>query len=90
LYQMAKADGIITDEKKQIYAKSYGMREPNYLNLLMTLSKGGHMSSLLLKLLISNPVVKILNSKPMKPFFRYLDKGLRGTSHLIKKLVKRA
>ena len=87
---MAKADGIITDEKKQIYAKSYGMREPSYLNLLMTLSKNGHMSSLLLKLLISNPVAKILNSKPMKPFFRYLDKGLRVTSHLIKKLVKRA
>ena len=88
LYQMAKADGIITDEKKQIYAKSYGMREPNYFNLLMTLSKDGHMPSLLLKLLISNPVVKLLNSKPMKPFFRYLDKGLRGTSHLIRKLVK--
>ncbi len=89
LYQMAKSDGIITDEKKQIYAKSYGMREPNYLNLLMTLSKNGRMPSLLLKFLISSPVLKVLNSKPLKPFFKYLDKGLRRISHLIKRFVKR-
>lgn len=89
LYQMAKTDGLITDEKRQIYTKSYTMREPNYLNLLMTLSKGGRFPSLFLKFLVSGPVVTVLNSKPIKPFFKYLYIGLEGLYHFAKKLLKK-
>lgn len=89
LYQMAKTDGLITDEKRQIYTKSYTMREPNYLNLLMTLSKGGRFPSLFLKFLVSGPVVTVLNSKPIKPFFKYLYIGLEGLYHFAKKLFKK-
>ena len=40
LHEMATKDGFVTDEQKQIYAKSYTMREANYLNLLMTHGQG--------------------------------------------------
>lgn len=89
LYQMAKADGFIKDDRLQVYSKSYTMREPSYLNLLMSSSKGGQFPSPLLKFLVSKHVVRVLNSKPVKPFFKYLDIALRSGVHLIKKLLRR-
>lgn len=89
LYHMAKKDGFIDDERKQIYAKSYTMREPNYFNLLMTLAKGGHFPSPLLKFLISPPVLKIVNSKPFKPLFTYLFITLKSVYHCLKKLLNK-
>ena len=89
LYQMAKEDGYLKDDRQEIYSKSYTMREPGYLNLLMTLSKGGRFPSVLLKFLVSKPVVGILNNKAMKPFFKYLYIGLQAIFHQIKKLIKK-
>lgn len=89
LYQMAKADGFIKDDRLEIYSKSYVMREPNYLNLMMSLAKGGRFPSLLLKFMVSKDVVKILNSQPLKPFFKYLNIMLRSGLHLTKKLLRR-
>ena len=87
LYQMAKADGFIKDDRLEIYSRSYTMREPNYLNLLMSLAKGGRFPSPLLKFMVSKHVVRILNSKPLKPFFKYFNIMLRRGLHLIKKLL---
>lgn len=67
LYQMAKEDGFINDEKQQVYAKNYRVLQVSYLNLLIYLVRSGYFPSLLLKFLISKPIVKILN-RPMKPF----------------------
>ncbi len=89
LYQMAKEDGFIEDERKQIYSKSYTMREPSYLNLLMTLAKGGRFPTPLLRFFISRPVVATLNGKAMKPFFKYLFVVLRGVYRTIKKLLNK-
>ncbi len=89
LYHMAKADGFITDENKQIYSKSYTMRAPSYLNLLITLARGGHFPSALLRLLVSDPVIRILNSDAMKPFFENLYLGMKKAYQGIKTLVKR-
>ncbi|MBI5642830.1 MAG: B12-binding domain-containing radical SAM protein [Deltaproteobacteria bacterium] len=89
LYEMAKADGMIQDEKKQIYEKSYTMRAPSYLNLLITLSKNGKFPSPVLKLLVSAPVVDILNSKPMRPVFKSLFIGLKATYRMAKRLTGR-
>lgn len=72
LHEMATRDGLLTDERKEIYAKSYTMREANYLNLLMTLAKGGGFPSPLLKLLVNWPLVTIFNGKPLRPFFKFL------------------
>ncbi len=87
LYEMAKNDNLIVDEKRQIYEKSYTMREPSYLNLLMTLSKNGRLPSPLLRFLVSSPAVDILNSKPMKPMFKSLYVGLRSSYKLAKRLT---
>lgn len=88
LHQMAKNDGFITDEKRQIYSKTYAMREPSYLNLLMTLAKGGRFPSPLLKFFLSDGVLKILNRDGMKPFFRYFYINLKQMYHSLKKLIK--
>ncbi|ODS35781.1 MAG: B12-binding domain-containing radical SAM protein [Candidatus Altiarchaeales archaeon WOR_SM1_86-2] len=89
LYEMAKEDGFIEDERRQIYSKSYTMREPSYLNFLITLAKGGRFPSPLLKFLVSAPAVKVFNSKPMKPLFRYLFIYLKGGYHLLKHLLNK-
>lgn len=89
LYQMAKADGFITDERCQIYTKSYTMKEPGYFNLLMTLAKGGRFPGSFLKFLVSKPVSKMFNGKLMKPFFKYLYRGLKGLYHFAKNLLKK-
>lgn len=87
LYEMARKDNMIKDEKRQIYEKSYAMREMSYLNLLVTLSKNGRFPNRLLKILVSSPLVDILKSRPMKPLFRSLYTGLKGTYRLARRLT---
>lgn len=84
LYNMAKEDGLIADDKRDIYAKSYTMRQPNYLNLLMTLSKGGKFPRGLLKVLTAPGVVDVLNSKALKPMFKNVFIGLQKAYRLTK------
>ena len=87
LHEMAKRDGMVRDERKEVYAKSYTMREPNYLNLLMTLAKGGRFPSAVLKFLVSSPLVEILNSRALRPFFKWLYRFLEVTYKLLKKVL---
>jgi radical SAM superfamily enzyme YgiQ (UPF0313 family) len=89
LYEIAKNDGMIQDEKKQIYEKSYTMRDPSYLNLLMTFSRNGRFPSPLLNFLLSSPTVDILNSNLMKPVFKWYYVGLRASYKTVKKLAGR-
>lgn len=83
LHEMAKRDGLVQDEQRQIYSKSYTMRKENYLNLLIALASGGKFPGPLLKLLISRPVVSVLNGKPLKPLFRGLYRTLRAVKRFI-------
>lgn len=85
LYEIAKETGMIGDEMKEIYNKTYVMREPNYLNLLLVLSRDGKFPSALLKFLISPPVLAVFNSKPMKPVFRAIYLGTRALHQFLKK-----
>ncbi len=87
LHEMAKRDGLVRDERKEVYAKSYTMREPNYLNLLMTLAKGGKFPSALLKFLVSSPLVETLNSRPLRPFFKWLYRSLQMMYKLFKRMM---
>ena len=87
LHEMAKRDGLVRDERKEVYAKSYTMREPNYLNLLMTLAKGGQFPSSMLKFLVSSPLVEILNSRPLRPFFKWLYRLLQMMYKLLKRMM---
>jgi anaerobic magnesium-protoporphyrin IX monomethyl ester cyclase len=90
LHEMAKRDGKVQDERKEVYAKSYAMREPNYLNLLMTLSKEGKIPGPLLRLLVSSPTVEILNSKLLRPFFKWFYLFLKATNKLLKSVLVRS
>ncbi|MES0338152.1 MAG: radical SAM protein [Candidatus Magnetobacterium sp. LHC-1] len=85
LYQMAKADGFITDEHRDIYDKSYTMRQPSYLNLLMALCRRGRFPAPLLRLLIAPSVVRLFSSGPLKQPFSKVYQGL----HRLYRLVKR-
>jgi radical SAM superfamily enzyme YgiQ (UPF0313 family) len=78
LHDMAAADGLLANERTQVYAKSYTMREANYLNLLMTLAKRGRFPGPLLTLLVTPPLVTILNSRALRPFFRFLYIALKS------------
>ena len=80
---MAKQDGLVRDERREIYSKSYTMREENYLNLLIALAGGGKFPRPLLKLLTSRPVVFVLNGKPLKPLFKGLYRALRAVKRFI-------
>lgn len=87
LYQMAKSDGMIGDDRREIYAKSYTMKEPSYPNLLMALAKGGKFSGPLLKMLVSGPVLKVLNSSAMKPVIKWLYVELKKANALLKRIA---
>ena len=78
LHDLARHDGLIEDEKKQIYRKSFGMRERNYINLLFTLAKKGNFPSGLLKLLTTPLIVKLFNSAPMQSLFGLLWTGIKN------------
>ncbi|MBI4666708.1 MAG: B12-binding domain-containing radical SAM protein [Nitrospinae bacterium] len=84
LHKEAMDQGLIKDERAEIYRKTYTMREPTYLNLLITLAKGGKMPGPLLKALVSKPVAGTLNSQIMRPFIKWLYILLRGGYHLAK------
>lgn len=76
LYQIAKDDGFIKDEKKLIYEKGFSIRERGYLTMLMVLSD--KLPGVLLRFCISSPIVYILNSKVMRPLFRHLYAFLKA------------
>jgi radical SAM superfamily enzyme YgiQ (UPF0313 family) len=75
LYQRAKEDGFIQDEKKLIYEKDFSIRDIDYLTLLVRVSD--KLPGVLLRFFISSPIVDILNSELMKPLFRRLYICLR-------------
>jgi len=86
LYQIAKEGGMIVDERKEIYNKTYVMREPNYLNLLLVLSRHGKFPSTLLRFLISRPALAVFNSKSARPLFKGLYLATRTLHQFVKSL----
>ena len=86
LYEMAKTDGFIVDEQRQIYSKSYTMREPNYFNLLITMSKSGRFPGFLFKFLISPMIVNLFKSRFMKPVIKAVYICMKTSYRLVKKL----
>lgn len=88
LHKMAVDDGFISNEHRDIYAKTYTMNKLNYLNILILLSKTGRMPGGVLKILLSTPVVKILNSSIAEPFLKYFYLGLKRGYHTLNALGK--
>ncbi|MCI5156979.1 MAG: radical SAM protein, partial [Candidatus Electrothrix sp. AUS1_2] len=72
MYRLAKEKGLIEDEHRQIYNRSYTMRKVTYLNLLFALCRTGHFPHALLKILLSKPALLCLNSRTARPFIRLI------------------
>ncbi len=89
LYEMAREKGIIADEFREIYNKTYSMREPTYLNLLMALARESRLPGGLLRFLIHQPIVDTLNSNAMKPFIRFLYFAMKTTYQVARKVAAR-
>jgi radical SAM superfamily enzyme YgiQ (UPF0313 family) len=87
LYEMAKRDNLIWDEKKQIYETSFTNREPTYLNLLLLFAKNGNFPSPVLKIMVNPPVVDIFNSNFMKPVMKCFYTVLRGSVRTMRKIL---
>ncbi|PKN85282.1 MAG: B12-binding domain-containing radical SAM protein, partial [Deltaproteobacteria bacterium HGW-Deltaproteobacteria-1] len=77
LYEKAKENALAINDDRDIYEKTYTMRKPDYLNLLMTLSKTGKFPGTLLKILISPTLLNIFNSKVLKPVVKYVYIGMK-------------
>lgn len=88
LHQMAVEDGLISDEHRDIYAKTYTMSRLNYLNILILLSKTGKMPGKVLNLLLSAPVVKVLDNGIAEPFLKYFYLGLKRGYRAVKSMKK--
>jgi hypothetical protein len=88
MYEMAKRDGFIGDEEQQIYAKSWTMTASGHLNLLIKLASLGRLPIPLLRVLVSSPVVDILNSSFFRPIFRGIYVTLRAGFQFLKKLKR--
>ncbi len=86
MYEKAKQDGRISDEKKDIYSKTYTMREPDYLNFLMTLAKYGKFPGLLLKFLIHKKLVTLADSRLLKPLIKAAYLAVKDAYHFIKRI----
>ncbi len=78
LHTLAMRDGLINDEKAEIYDKMYFEKSDNYTNTLLYLTKRGFFPSPLLKLLIEPRVVKVMTSDYMRPAGKVAKKVLRG------------
>lgn len=87
LYITARQDGLIRDEKKEIYNKMYSKQEESYLNLLIIMSKNGNFPHLLLQALISRPVLLLFNNRLMKPINKWIFIFARKLYKLLKKLM---
>ncbi len=68
LYNRAKKDGIIYDDKWQIYRKRYHLRRQTYINLVFSLARN-NFPKFILRLLINERIVKFLNKKSLDKIY---------------------
>ncbi len=89
LYDMAKADGLITDEDRQVYLKNFLAFRPTYTTLLLLLDHNGRIPPFLLRLLVSRPVVAVMTSPVMRPIVMMVFTGVRLSTRVMVKLQKK-
>ncbi|WP_300156681.1 radical SAM protein [Solidesulfovibrio sp.] len=89
LAAMAAADGLLADERRDVYTKSYTMRRPDYVNFLILLAKGGRFPSRLLALCATGPVARVLSARALSPLWRLAFAVAGPAKRLLKKLLGR-
>ena len=91
LHTLAMRDGLINDERSEIYDKMYFERNDSYTNTLLYLTRTGHFPHPLLKALIDDRVVKVMTSDYMRPAGEVAKKGLFMVRSLLNNpLIERA
>lgn len=90
LAAMAAADGLLTDERRDVYTKSYTMRRPDYVNFLILLAKGGRFPSSLLALCAAGLLARALSAKALEPLWRLAFATAGPAKRLVKRLLGRA
>ena len=76
LHTIAERDGLITDEKAEIYDRMFFERHDSYTNTLLFLARSGKFPSRLLKVLIDEQVVNVMTSDYMEPAGRVAKKAM--------------
>ncbi len=76
LHTLASRDGLISDEKAEIYDRMFFERHDSYTNTLLFLAKSGRFPSPLLEKLIDERVVKVMTSDYMAPAGEVARKAL--------------
>ena len=67
LHTIAERDGLVNDEKAEIYDRMFFERHDSYTNTLLFLARSGRMPHRLLKALIDERVVEFMTSDYMAP-----------------------
>lgn len=89
LAAMAAADGLLTDERHEVYTKSYTRRRADYVNLLILLAKGGRFPSRLLALCAARPVARLLSARVFDPLWRLAFATAGPGKRFVKRLLGR-
>ncbi|MDP6931756.1 MAG: radical SAM protein [Myxococcota bacterium] len=76
LHTLAERDGLINDEKAEIYDRMFFERHDSYTNTLLFLARSGKFPHPLLKALIDERVVKVMTSDYLEPVGEVTRKGL--------------
>jgi len=88
LYERVKKDNLIANEETEIYHKKWSKKEAHYLNLLLALCRTGKFPHTLLRILVSKPVLLILNSGFLKPAYKVIFYLLIKANRLVRLLRK--
>ncbi len=67
LHTLASRDGLISDERDEIYDKWFFERHDSYANTLLFLAQSGHFPHPLLKVLTDSRVARVMTSETMAP-----------------------
>ncbi len=83
LHTLAMRDGLVNDEKKEIYDKMYFERTDSYTNTLLYLTRTGYFPHGLLKVLIDKRVVNVMTSDYMRPASKLTKRALHTVRSIL-------
>lgn len=84
LHTIAQRDGLVHDEKAEIYDRMFFERHDSYTNTLLFLARSGKFPHPLLKMLIDKRVVSMMTSDYLSPFGDVAKTGLANLRRIIR------
>jgi hypothetical protein len=78
LHTLAMRDGLVNDEKAEIYDRMFFERHDSYTNTLLFLARTGKFPSPLLEALIDRRVVDVMTSDYLAPAGKVATHAIRG------------